>query len=444
MEKFSITYITDVDREVFSNLNDKDLIKSCNLTYYTRNTVCDSVFWTNRLIKKFGFDPKLDNPQEAYRILSLGRPEEIVEYIITHGNLELYDRLITKDNLHRYSNREKFIDLAIKHKQYGILERLVEEYQYSNGAETAWYKAREYQDPIAAGIALEYSIMSSFDEIFYWEDDVIRYGTPELTKLFFERIEKSRENLEIHVPSFICRTLGRDFRYELARAAFEYILDYNRRMGNKVQQEVISLFLPAAILKEDLGIVYKALDLGLISEYHNLNDSLEAAANIGDIKLFDRLADSHWNNASVYTQRIPLESALISGNISVIEYAYENTPHDALSNYYLNNMLYGAIYRGNVDVAYFLIDKGASVVETFDQFVNSRGALIENVTKNNQEIVKLILEEGYDISKDKEILRIAANENNFPMAKILLEYGAPPILYKKIDHEMYKLIKMYK
>ena len=438
-EPIIISHIVDVDREIFSHLNDRDLIKTCNLNNYTQNIVCDSSFWHNRFIKKFRVNPSFNNIQEAYRILSFGHLTEIAEYIILHGTIEMYEKFIPQDSFrdYSYSYQKHLVDLAIEYQKYGILERLMDEYKYSNIPQDTWYMARKYQDPVAAELALKHVFMGDFDRIFYWTSDVVRYGTPRLTKIFFEKIEDSHENPAIYISSFIRETL-QGKRYEIAYAAFEYILDYHKRTNGRIPEEAISLFLPVAIEEGDLDIVYETLDF--IPERYSLNTSLEAAASIGDIKLFDKLAHFYWESQyTSYNQLVPLRSALKSERLSIMEYAYENTSKDSLSKESLDYLLNVMIYEGNVEAAYFLIDRGVIISD-------SRQLLEENITKNNEEMVKLILDQGlgYDLSRDKELLRIAANANNFSMAQILLDNGAPPILYKKISREMRKFINSYR
>ena len=160
--------------------------------------------------------------------------------------------------------------------------------------------------------------------------------------------------------------------------------------------------------------------------------------------MFETLAKPYLH-CDQYDHDIPMKVAIDSGNVEAVKIAFDHTTNNSLSNSERNSLLSRAIYEGRVGVAEYLITHQRGNLAEIYTTSNSRNAIVEAITKNRVDMVHFLLDHGiYDLTKDKELLRIAANANNNAIATLLLDHGAPPVLYKKIDPLMRRLIAYYK
>jgi hypothetical protein len=97
-----ISGIRDLDREILSKLDDKELLKVCSIDKYTWNTVCDDAFLKRRLLNKYPEIEKYKNKREtwkyffsrAVRYISFLKEEYDYEYVF--GNFMKQDKLLEK------------------------------------------------------------------------------------------------------------------------------------------------------------------------------------------------------------------------------------------------------------------------------------------------------------------------------------------------------------
>jgi len=90
----SLTRIKDVDREILSKLDDRDLLKACSIDKYTWNTVCDDVFLKRRLLPRYPKIEKYKKENESWKqfflrsIKYISLLKENFNYIYKSGNFE--------------------------------------------------------------------------------------------------------------------------------------------------------------------------------------------------------------------------------------------------------------------------------------------------------------------------------------------------------------------
>ena len=442
---YYLTGILDTDRVIISKLNDKSLISACNTSDYARNKLCDSQFWHARFIEVFGIDVDVDDIREAYRILALGTPTEKFTYIIEHGDVLLFDRFSGELKIMYAYTERKIVNVAIKHRQYEILRRLVD--IFHNG-EDVWNEAREYKDPIASEIALMKTHLRDLDRIWYWKYDVVNYGTPRLVRLFFQRIEDSGDNPIFYLSEFIVNAIRED-KYDLAKSSVEFALDYQQKKNDvnsltSITEKVLHEFLPEAVRHGEVDFVFVVIDALTTRTSWNLLNTLMATIEINNLQMFEALSKPYLHGTED-EHHIPLEVAVDSGNIEAVKIAIENTSKNSLSNRESNNLLARAIYKNRIGVAEYFITHQLGNLSEIYMTSKPRNAIVKAITNNQVDMVRFLLDHGiYDLTKDKELLRIAANANNVLISTLLLDHGAPPVLYKKIDPLIRRLIASYK
>lgn len=119
--------IRDVDREIFSKLDDYNLLKACSIDKYTWNTVCDDAFLKRRLLAKYPEIEKYKEEEETWKeffllaIHYIAKMKEKFGYVYTSGDfIKQYKLLKTykfynddKDNLLINSADDGELSLAI-------------------------------------------------------------------------------------------------------------------------------------------------------------------------------------------------------------------------------------------------------------------------------------------------------------------------------------------
>jgi len=120
MERFSGN--KDVDREILSKLDDRNLLQACQVNKYVWNQVCNEDFFRNRLLKMFPEIKREDikNWKEFYlqAIYYISKMKEDYGYVYTFGDFKeqykLLKQLITdKNKLLYYSSRKGELALVI-------------------------------------------------------------------------------------------------------------------------------------------------------------------------------------------------------------------------------------------------------------------------------------------------------------------------------------------
>lgn len=102
-----ISGIRDLDREILSKIEDKELLKVCSIDKYTWNIVCDDVFLKRRLLNKYPEIEKYKNKRETWKyffsraIFYISFLKEEYDYQYTFGNFVKQYKLLEKykDNM---------------------------------------------------------------------------------------------------------------------------------------------------------------------------------------------------------------------------------------------------------------------------------------------------------------------------------------------------------
>ena len=96
----------DVDRKILNKLEDKDLVKACQVNKYADSICNDQVFWMNRVFDRFGYvggdllrKYKKDRSWSEYYIQDLRKitPDNAKEYM--HNNTSRLDYIIIAVNI---------------------------------------------------------------------------------------------------------------------------------------------------------------------------------------------------------------------------------------------------------------------------------------------------------------------------------------------------------
>lgn len=66
----NLSGIRDVDREILSKLDDKELLNFCQIDRYSWNSVCDDAFLRRRLIAKYPEIEKEKRENESWKRFS--------------------------------------------------------------------------------------------------------------------------------------------------------------------------------------------------------------------------------------------------------------------------------------------------------------------------------------------------------------------------------------
>jgi hypothetical protein len=96
--------IKDVDREILSKLDDKELLKTCSINKYTWNTVCDDAFLRRRLTIKYPKIEQYKKKEESWKsfflkaIHYIALMKEKFDYEYTFGNFVSQYNLLKKYN----------------------------------------------------------------------------------------------------------------------------------------------------------------------------------------------------------------------------------------------------------------------------------------------------------------------------------------------------------
>ena len=96
--------IKDVDREILSKLDDRELLKACSIDKYTWNTVCDDVFLKSRLLAKYPGIERYKLEEETWKafflitVRTIALLKERYGYEYTFGNFRIQYDLLKKYN----------------------------------------------------------------------------------------------------------------------------------------------------------------------------------------------------------------------------------------------------------------------------------------------------------------------------------------------------------
>ena len=156
----TITGLKDTDRLVFLQLDDKDLLRSCQVNSYT-NKLCDDSFFLNRILKKYpswfnsnidkqkwrkfylnqliyidklkklGFtysDKSVGSAAEYYDILNYGLGFENVREAIEKSYIDLLEFMISE----RRVFKDDILSNAINIKNDHVINYILEKYQDFN------------------------------------------------------------------------------------------------------------------------------------------------------------------------------------------------------------------------------------------------------------------------------------------------------------------------
>jgi hypothetical protein len=119
--------LKDVDREIFSKVDDKELLIACSIDKYTWNTVCDDNFLKRRILQKYPQIEQYKGKDETWKhfflraIYYIAKMKEDFEYEYTFGDFEKQYNLLkiynkeqeNKDNLLRESSNKGELALVI-------------------------------------------------------------------------------------------------------------------------------------------------------------------------------------------------------------------------------------------------------------------------------------------------------------------------------------------
>jgi hypothetical protein len=93
-EMSNISGIRDVDREILSKLDDRELLKACSIDKYTWNTICDDAFLKRRLLAKYPQIEKEKTKSETWKhfflraVHYIAKMKEEFGYDYTFGDFE--------------------------------------------------------------------------------------------------------------------------------------------------------------------------------------------------------------------------------------------------------------------------------------------------------------------------------------------------------------------
>jgi ankyrin repeat protein len=86
--------IKDVDREILSKLDDRELLKTCSIDKYTWGTVCDDAFLRRRLLSKYSEIEQYKSEEESWKkfflraIYYISKMKEEYEYNYSFGDFK--------------------------------------------------------------------------------------------------------------------------------------------------------------------------------------------------------------------------------------------------------------------------------------------------------------------------------------------------------------------
>lgn len=157
--KFQLTYIPDIDREIFLNTEDDDILFSlCGANKYT-NSMCNSVFWYDKFMREFQADlgsSAVINYKGLYKYLSGLNVLEIAKYGAENGYPALIQyaidnglKLNEKNNYNKIGH--KLARIAASNGNINVLRYLkdnrvdiTEGYIIADAAEHRHYKTVKY------------------------------------------------------------------------------------------------------------------------------------------------------------------------------------------------------------------------------------------------------------------------------------------------------------
>lgn len=126
----------DVDREILSKIDDKELLKICSIDKYTWNTVCDDEFLRRRLLAKYPEIEKYKLKKETWKrfflraIRYIALMKEKFQFEYKSGNFKKQYKLLnrTKNKKALYRNTE-ILYIAVKEGDLDLVK-----YAVNNGA----------------------------------------------------------------------------------------------------------------------------------------------------------------------------------------------------------------------------------------------------------------------------------------------------------------------
>lgn len=125
-ENKMISKIKDVDREILSKLDDRELLKVCSIDKYTWNTVCDDAFLKRRLLAKY---PKIESNKresESWKhfflraVHVIAKMKEKYGYDYTFGDFFRQNKLLNK-----YYNKYDKNEILFKSSKGGELALVI-------------------------------------------------------------------------------------------------------------------------------------------------------------------------------------------------------------------------------------------------------------------------------------------------------------------------------
>jgi hypothetical protein len=117
--------IRDVDREILSKLDDRELLKVCSIDKYTWNTICDDAFLRRRLIAKYPQIEKEKRKNESWKAFFLravhviAKMKERFSYEYTFGNFVKHYNLLKDYN--RNKNKNDLLIESVKNKELPLV-----------------------------------------------------------------------------------------------------------------------------------------------------------------------------------------------------------------------------------------------------------------------------------------------------------------------------------
>ena len=90
----NLSGIRDVDREILSKIDDKELIKVCSIDKYTWNIVCDDAFLRRRMLGKYSEIEKYKKEGESWKqfflrsLYYIALLKEKFDYGYEYGNFQ--------------------------------------------------------------------------------------------------------------------------------------------------------------------------------------------------------------------------------------------------------------------------------------------------------------------------------------------------------------------
>jgi ankyrin repeat protein len=119
----SISRNKDVERKIFSNLDDKTLLKVCSIDKYTWNTICDDTFLKMRLLEKYPKIEEYKGKKESWKKFFLRAVHDIAlmkekyNYDHTLGNFTTQYNLLQQNK-----DYKKLLENSVKKGELALVD----------------------------------------------------------------------------------------------------------------------------------------------------------------------------------------------------------------------------------------------------------------------------------------------------------------------------------